>query len=52
MTKRVLQQLQENDLYFKPGKCEFCKTQIEYFGLIIEEGKMMMDSGKLKGIRD
>ena len=26
MTKRVLQQLQENDLYLKPGKCEFCKT--------------------------
>ena len=52
MTKKVLQQLQENDLYLKPGKCEFCKTQIKYLGLIIEEGKMMMDPGKLKGIRD
>ena len=52
MTKRVLQQLRENDLYLKPGKCEFCKTQIEYLGLIIEEGKMMIDPSKLKGIRD
>ena len=52
MTKRVLQRLHENDLYLKPAKCEFCKTRIEYLGLIIEEGKMSMDPGKLKGIRE
>ena len=52
MTKRVLQRLRENDLYLKPAKCEFCKTRIEYLGLIIEEGKMSMDPGKLKGIRE
>ena len=51
MTKQVLQRLRENDLYLKPGKCEFCKTRIEYLGLIIEEGKMSMDPGKLNGIR-
>jgi len=50
LTRRVLQQLRENDLYLKPGKCEFCKTQIKYLGLIIEKGKMMMDPGKLNGI--
>jgi len=50
LTKRVLQRLCENDLYLKPGKCEFCKTRIEYLGLIIEGGKMMMDPGKLNGI--
>ena len=50
MTKRVLQKLHENDLYLKPGKCEFCKTQIEYLRLIIKEGKMSMDPGKLNGI--
>ena len=47
MTKRVLQWLCENDLYLKPGKYKFCKTRIEYLGLIIEEGKMSMDPGKL-----
>ena len=52
MTKCVLQRLRENDLYLKPAKCEFCKTRIEYLGLIIEEGKMSMDPGKLKGIRE
>jgi hypothetical protein len=36
MTKQVLQRLQENDLYLKPAKCEFCKTRIEYLGLIIQ----------------
>ena len=52
MIKRVLQQLWENNLYLKPGKCKFCKTWIKYLGLIIKEGKMMIDPGKLKGIRD
>ena len=52
MTKQVLQKLCKNNLYLKPGKCEFCKTRIEYLGLIIEEGKMSMDPGKLNGIRE
>jgi transposase InsO family protein len=51
-TKRVLQRLKENDLYLKPKKCEFHKTRIEWLGMIIEEGKISMDSGKLKGIQD
>ena len=49
ITKRVLQRLYENNLYLKPGKCEFCKTRIEY---LIEDGKMSMDPGKLNGIRE
>ena len=51
-TKRVLQQLQDNDLFLKPTKCEFYKTKVEYLGMIIEEGKISMDPGKLKGIQD
>ena len=51
-TQKVLQLLRENDLYLKPGKCEFCKTKIEYLGMIIEEGKISMDTGKLAGIQD
>ena len=38
-----------------PRKRPLPQTQqmrIEYLGLIIEEGKMMIDPGKLKGIRD
>ena len=32
-TKKVLQRLQENDLYLKPKKCEFRKTKIEWLGI-------------------
>ena len=51
-TKCVLESLQKANLYLKPSKCEFCKTKIKYLGLIIEEGKMMMDPMKLNGIHD
>ena len=51
-TKRVLAQLQENDLFLKPEKCEFNKSKVEYLGMIIEEGRISMDPGKLNGIRD
>jgi hypothetical protein len=51
-TKKVLARLQENDLFLKPTKCEFNKTKVEYLGMVIEEGKISMDPGKLKGIRD
>jgi len=51
-TKTVLQHLRDNDLYLKPSKCEFHKTKIEYLGLVIEEGKIYMDTTKLKGIWD
>ena len=51
-TRRVLQRLMENDLYLKPKKCEFCKEKIEWLGMVIEEGKITMDPGKLKGIQD
>ena len=51
-TKRVLARLRENDLFLKPTKCEFNKAKVEYLGMIIEEGKISMDPGKLKGIRD
>ena len=51
-TKRVLSRLRENDLFLKATKCEFNKTKVEYLGMVIEEGKISMDPGKLKGIQD
>ena len=51
-TKKVLQQLCDNDLFLKPKKCEFCRKKFEWLGLIIEEGKISMDPGKLKGISE
>jgi hypothetical protein len=51
-TKMVLEKLREHDLFLKAKKCEFCKTKIEYLGMIVEEGKISMDPVKLGGIRD
>jgi len=48
--KGILQKLHENDLYLKPGKCEFEKTKIKYLGMILKEGKVSMDPTKLIGI--
>ena len=50
-TKKVLTCLQDNDLFLKPTKCEFNQTKVEYLGLVIK-GRISMDPGKLKGIRD
>ena len=51
-TKKVLQRLWENDLYLKPKKCEFARTKVEWLGMIIEEGKILMDTGKLKAFQN
>ena len=52
LTKQVLQHLRESDLYLKPKKCEFNKEHIEYLGMVIQEGKITMDSVKVKGLQD
>jgi Reverse transcriptase (RNA-dependent DNA polymerase) len=51
-TKKVLQRLLKNDLFLKPKKCEFRKEKVEWIGMIIQEGKISMDQGKLKGISE
>ena len=52
LTKEVLKRLRDNDLFLKPKKCEFNKTEVEYLGLIVEEGRLRMDPTKLSGIND
>ena len=46
----VLEKAWEHDLFFKAKKCEFWKQKIEYLGLVVQEGKLAMDSAKFKGI--
>src|SRR5271155_2280096 len=51
-TKRILQRLQENNLYLKPEKCLFWKTEVKYLGMVISENKLKMDPVKVTGITD
>jgi len=47
-TRSILWWLQDNNLYLKLSKCEFHKMKIKYLGMIIEEGRISMDTSKLK----
>lgn len=46
----VLRRLQENDLYLRPEKCEFERSEIEYLGLIIRAGEVSMDPVKVEAV--
>src|SRR5712692_780582 len=52
LVKQVLQCLQDNNLFLKPGKCDFEKEQMDYLGLILKPGHIAMDPIKLQGIAD
>jgi len=52
VVQRVLQVLKENKLFLRPEKCEFCKQQIEYLGLVISENEVSMDPVKVAGVRE
>jgi len=52
IVNEVLKRLQKHDLYLRPEKCEFEKEEIEYLGLIIREGQVKMDPGKVDAIRN
>jgi len=44
--------LQKNKLFLRLEKCEFCKEQIEYLGLVISENEVSMDLVKVTGVRE
>jgi hypothetical protein len=46
-TKRVLKRLKEHNLYLKPEKCKFERTEVEFLGTIISENTIRMDPIKL-----
>jgi len=50
--RRVLQVLKKNKLFLYPEKCEFCKHQIEYLGLVISENEVSMDLVKVAEVRE
>jgi len=52
LVKKVLQQLEEEDLFLKPEKCFFEKSSIEYLGMIISQDQIQMDPAKLSAVLD
>jgi hypothetical protein len=50
ITRQVLQILKDNNLYLKPKKCEFNKTEVEYLGVIVSEGRLRMSPNKVLAI--
>jgi hypothetical protein len=48
----VLKVALEHNLYFKPEKCVFHATSIDYLGVILEKGVTHMDPVKISGIKD
>ena len=43
-------QVAKLDLFLKPEKCQFERTQIEYLGVIVGEGKIQMDPSKTNAL--
>ena len=49
-TRQVLDRMQEEDLHLKLAKCIFDQTEVEYLGLIVKNGEVLMDPTKLKAM--
>ena len=48
----ILQVAEDHDLYFKPEKCIFHASRIDYLGVILEKGMIHMDPVKIEGIKN
>ena len=49
---QVLDRLRALNLYLKPSKCIFETKRIEFLGVILENGTVMMDPIKVSGVRE
>ena len=52
LVKKVLQRLEDEDLFLKPEKCFFKKSSIKYLSMIISQDKIQMDPTKLSVVLD
>ena len=48
--EQVLKTLQEHNLYLKPDKCKFHRTEIDFLGMVVEGGQVKIDLVKVEGI--
>jgi len=52
VTRRVMELLWKHNLFLKPEKCEFEKTEVEYLGVIISQNSVKMDPVKVAGVME
>ena len=52
LVHRILDRLEEHNLYLKPKKCVFEVREVEFLGVILEHGQERMDPVKVKGVLD
>jgi len=52
VTRRVMELLRKNNLFLKPEKCKFKKTEMEYLGVIISQNSVKMDPVKVAGVTE
>ncbi|TFY76193.1 hypothetical protein EWM64_g7821 [Hericium alpestre] len=52
LVHKVLQCLQDNDLFLKPEKCLFEQPSVEFLGLIVSHNTLTMDPVKVAGITE
>ena len=52
LVKKVLQRLQEKDLYAKPKICVFERNSVEFLGLIVSDNQLAMDPIKVAGVTE
>jgi len=44
--------LEKNSLYLKPAKCEFFQMEVDYLGIHIKNGELMINLAKIAGIKN
>jgi len=52
VTWRVMELLWKHNLFLKPKKCKFKKTEVEYLGVIISQNSVKMDPVKVAGVTE
>jgi RNase H-like domain found in reverse transcriptase/Reverse transcriptase (RNA-dependent DNA polymerase)/Integrase zinc binding domain/Chromo (CHRromatin Organisation MOdifier) domain len=52
LVHRVLDKLKKHDLFLKPEKCLFEQKEMEFLGVVLENGTIRMDPAKVKGVAD
>jgi len=52
VSQRVMELLWKNNLFLKPEKCKFKKTEVEYLGVIISQNSVKMDPVKVAGVTE